>query len=335
MKSKVNFRRYQDGEDRAKFGLSQGPGDLHLSQLLTQMAMGYRPQGIIADQIFPVVRVAKQTDVFAVFSRQEMLTIESTVRAPGTEARKITRSVGTGTYTAKNYALKTELTLEDGINMDAGFQAQLVGGRAAYLLNKLMLDWDVRVSNLVNSTSNVGSSAAPTSSWSGAGAPLTNIWTAIDNVRYTTGYRPNKLTFGPRAWDSFSRDTTVRNLIFGTNNGGGYPSLEQVKNVFQIDMALLSGAFQSTSNEAQAEAISAAWIDNVLVTYVPAAPSIEDPSFGYTFRWSGAGLPELNIETHPWDDKIKAQEFECGFYQDEKITGSTYGFLVNNVNSNH
>lgn len=335
MKPKYTFRRYKDGEDRRKFGLSQGPGDLHLSQLLTQMAMGYQPQGIIADQIFPVVRVIKQIDTYAVFSRQEMLTVESTVRAPGTQARKITRSVGTGTYRAKNYALKTELTVEDGVNMDAAFAAGLVGGRSKFMLNKLYLDWDLRVSNKVNSTSNVGSSAAPSSSWSGAGSPLTNLWTAIDNVRYATGYRPNQLTYGPRAWDSFSRDTTVRNLIFGTNNGGGYPSLEQVKNVFQIDKALLSGAFQSTANEAQAEAISAVWIDNVLVTYCPSAPTMEDPSFGYTFRWSNPELAELQIETHPYDDKIKAQEFETGFYQDEVITGASYGFLVNNVNSNH
>lgn len=335
MKPTYTFRRFKDGEDRAKFGLSQGPGDLHLSQLLTQMAMGYRPQGIIADQIFPVVRVAKQIDTYAIFSRQEMLTQESTTRGPGTEARKITRSVGTGTYRAKNYALKTELTLEDGVNMDAGFTAQIVGGRAMYLLNKLSLDWDVRVSNLVNSTTNVGSSAAPTSSWAGAGTPLTNLWTAIDNVRYATGYRPNVLSFGPRAFDSFSRDTTVRNLIFGVNNGGGYPTLDQIKNVFQIDRALLSGAFQSTSNESQPEAIATVWADNVLATYCPAAPTMEDPSFGYTFRWSQPGLAELQIETHPYDDKIKSQEFETGFYQAEVITGASYGFLVNNVNSNH
>jgi hypothetical protein len=332
---KIHFRRYAPEFERAKFGLSTGPGDLHLSTFLTQMAMGYQPQGIIADSLFPVVRVVRQTDTYAVFSRQEMLTIESTTRGPGTEARKITRSVSSATYRAKNYALKTELTLEDGINADPILMMQLAGGRSAYLLNKLMLDWDVRVSNLVNSTSNVGSSAAPSSSWSLAGNPLGNMWTAIDNVRYSTGYRPNVGAFGPRAWDSFSRDSSVRNIIFGTNNGGGYPSIEQVKNLFQLDKVLLSGAFQSTANEAQAEAIATVWADNVLVAYLPPAPTVEDPSFAYSFRWSAAGLPELNVEVHPYDDKIKSQEFEVGFYQDEKITGSSYGFLINNVNSSH
>lgn len=322
-------------KQKLKFAQSSGPRDLHLTQLLTQMAMGYTPQGIIADQLFPIVRVQKQLDAYAIFSRQEALTVESTVRAPGTEARKLTRSVSSQTYFAKNYALKGEIVMEDRINMDAVYAAQMIGGRATYIMNKLMLDWDLRVGNLVNSTSNVGSSAAPSSSWSGAGAPLTNIWTAIDNVKYRTGYRPNELAFGPKAWDSFSRDTTVRNLIFGVNNGGGYPSIEQVKNVFQIQKALISQSLQNTGNEAQAESISTTWADNVLVAYIAPAPSVDDPSFGYTFRWSQPGLPELNVEVHPFDDKIKSDEVEIGFYQAEIVTASEYGFLVNAVNSSH
>lgn len=318
---------------KLNFAYSTGPGDLHLSQLLTQMAMGYQPQGIIADKIFPIVRVAKQTDAYAVFSRQEALTIESTTRAPGTEARKITRSVTSATYTAKNYALKADLTLEDRVNMDAGFAAQLVGGRAKYVLNKLMLDWDRRVSLLVNSTSNVGSSSNVSSAWNGAGNPLGNIWTAIDNARYRTGYRPNQLVLGTKAWDSLSRDTTVRNLIFGTNNGGGYPTLDAVAKVFGIERAMVGNALYSSSNEAQAEAVAVVYPDNALLAYVPSAPSVDDPSFGYSFRWSQPGLPEMNIEMHPYDEKIKSDEIEAGYYQDEKITGPEYGFLLTAVNS--
>jgi len=320
--------------DKTKFAQSTGAYDLHLAQWLTEMAIGYQPQGIIADSIFPIVRVAKQTDWYPVFSRQEALTIENTARAPGTEARKITRSVTSGSYFAKNYALKTELTLEDRVNMDMGLATELVGGRARYILNKLMLDWDLRVSNLVNSSSNVGSSGTVTSAWNGAGSPLTNLWTAIDNVKYATGYRPNRVVFGARAWDSFRRDVTVRNLIYGVNNGGGYVNLPQVKTVFEVDDMMVGQSFYSSSNESQAEAVSVIWPDNVLVSFTAPNPTREDPSFGYSFRWAG-GVPEMAVEVLPYDPKIKSEEIEAAYYQDEKITGSSYGFLLYNVNSSH
>lgn len=318
---------------KQNFAQSQGLRDLHLAQWLTEMAMGYQPQGIIADKIFPIVRVAKQTDWYPIFSRQEALTIEDTIRAPGTEAKKITRSVSSGSYIAKNYALKTELTMEDRTNMDAGLAMELVGGRARYVINKLMLDWDKRVSNLVNSTSNVGSSATVSSAWNGAGSPLTNLWTALDNVKYATGYRPNKVVFGSKAWDSFRRDTTVRNLIFGVNNGGGYPSMERVQQLFEIDSALVGASFYSSSNESQPESVQVVWPDNVLLSYTAPNPTRDDPSFGYSFRWAGNGLSEMGIELHPFDPKIKAEEIEAGYYQDEKITGASYGFLIRAVNS--
>lgn len=319
--------------NRQKFAQSQGVRDLHLATWLNQMAIGYQPQGIIADQIFPIIRVGKQSDVYPVFSRQEALTIENTDRAPGTAAKKLTRSVSSGTYFAKNYALKTELTVEDRANMDGALAMELVGGRARYLLNKLYLDWDRRVSNLVNSTSNVGSSATVASAWNGAGTPITNLWSALDNVKYATGYRPNRVVLGTRAWDSLRRDVTVRNLLFGVNNGGGYPSLDQVRSIFDIDSVLIGASFFNSGNEAQAESVQVIWPDSALISYTAPNPTRDDPSYGYSFRWTGEGLSELNIKVHPYDDVIQAEEIESGYYQDEKITGKEYSFLIRAVNS--
>ena len=41
----------------------------------------------------------------------------------------------------------------------------------------------------------------------------------------------------------------------------------------------------------------------------------------------------MTVERHPYDSVIKAELIEAGYYQDEKITGSTYGFLLTAVNS--
>ena len=59
----------------------------------------------------------------------------------------------------------------------------------------------------------------------------------------------------------------------------------------------------------------------------------ERPSFGYRFRWVQPGLPNLQVERHPYDSKKKAQDIEVGYYQDEVITGDEYGFLITNVTS--
>ena len=39
--------------------------DFHIDAFLTNFLHGYRPEGMVADQIFPVINVSKQTNVFA------------------------------------------------------------------------------------------------------------------------------------------------------------------------------------------------------------------------------------------------------------------------------
>lgn len=307
--------------------------DLHIDVALSNMAMGYRPEGFIADMIFPVVPVQKQSDMYYVFSRADRLRIESTTRAPGARAKQVTEDIGSGTYYCKNYALSAPAVLEDKVNADPLLLSNLLNGKSTYLLDKLMLDMESRVARMVCSGSNVGSSAAVSSAWNGAGDPLGNINAALDNVRYSNGVRANRIVFGLEAWQSFRRDSNIRNIIFGSNNGGGYPSVQQVKELLEVDEILIGGAFQNTTQENQTESLSTIWKDNVLVYYAPPTPSIERPSFGYSFRWAAAGLPNMQVERHPYDSRTKSEDIEVGYYQDEKLTGASYGFLLKSVNS--
>jgi hypothetical protein len=183
----------------------------------------------------------------------------------------------------------------------------------------------------VTSTSNVGSSAAVSSIWStpeGDGNPVLDINVAIDNVRYATGYRPNRIVFGAKAWDGFRRHKNVRNLIFGTNNGGGYANTQQVKGLFEVDQVNVAGMFKNTAEENITDAISAIWGPSVLVYYAPLSPSRDKPSFMYSYRLSAPGIPNMQVERHPYDTRTKTDDIEVGYYQDEKITGSRFGFLI-------
>ena len=310
--------------------------DLHIDKALTNMALGYRPDGFIADMLFPVVPVQKQSDLYTIFSRADKLRRQTTRRAPGNEARRIEQSVSSDTFFCKNYALKAAVTLEDRENADPILLDGIINGRAELVLDGLYLDWEVRVANQVNSGSNVGSYYATTSGWNviqGDGDPLADIFDDISNVWDSTGKRPNQVVMGKDAWESFRKHKNVRNIINGVNNGGGYVTRQQVANLLEVDRILVGGSFQNTGDEGLAEALETIWKDNVLTYYAPSAPAMDRPSFGYSFRWSKPAIPGLTIERHPYDSKTKSEEVEAGYYQDEKITGAEYGVLRTNVNS--
>jgi len=316
--------------------------DLHIDQHLSNVALQYRPTGMIADVIAPIVPVAKQSDNYIIWDHAQAFMIEEDKRAPGTEANKIERSVASDTYFADNYALKMPLTLEDRENMDAVFIKEMREGRTKYIKSKLMLSWEQRITNLVTSGSNCGSYATVDSDWiehrNAYSDPLGDCWTAIANVQDAHGFRPNACVMGEIAWREFRQHADVIDIIHGNDGSGGkrgvrYASQENFKAIFELDHFAVGQAYYNSAGEGQSASLTALWGDNVLWYYVPSNPSAEEPSFMYSFRWNKPGLPNMIAERHPFDPKTKSEEIELGYYQDEKITDKYLAFLMTHVTS--
>lgn len=305
--------------------------DLYLDLPLSQTVVDYAQANGVAGTIAPVVNVLKQSGAITEFSQADRWRVEDDRRAPNTEAKRISIDVSSSLYFCNNYALQMGVSIEDRNNADPIFAARLIDGRARIITDKLMLNWENRVGLMVTSASNVGSSAAVTSIWNvpeGDGNPVLDLNVAIDNVYYATGYRPNRAVFGPRAWDAFRRHKNVRNLIFGVNNGGGYANTKQVGELLELEMVSVAGVFKNTAEENIARSLSTIWGPSVLLYYAPMNPSVDVPSFMYSYRVAAPGIPNMQVERHPYNSKTKSDDVEVGYYQDELIVGSRFGFLV-------
>lgn len=326
-------------------GTSTGPRELHVDRMLTNLAINYRPQGFIADMIAPIVPVAKQRDTYPIFSRDEAFAINDDKRAPGGLAKIITQSVGSSFYQAENHALAKEVTIEDTVNMDDAFRAVLQTGASNYLQAKLMLNWEKRVLDLAATTASVSSVWVCNSAWyapvaANAGDPYSMIEQMRENHKQRTGNSPNSVIFGWRAWSRFKRNVNIRNLVNGTANGGGPVTRQQAQNLLEVDRFLVSDAFYHTANEGQTgltsiTSFSNALTDAFILYYAPPAPSINDPSWMYSFRWQNPALPTpLTVFRHPYDSKTRSEKIEVDMYQDERITGADYAsFLLTSAAS--
>lgn len=315
----------------------QGRG-IHVDKHLTNVALNYSMQNMfIAPAIFPVVNVPKQSDMIKTYNQGDLWRQERTLRAPGTEANRISFQVSSDSYIAQNYALRADVTVEDRANADAAFVRDLEEGRARFLVDQLMLDWEVRVAALVTNTSNVGTSTAVASAWTDNtnSDPLSDVLTQIDNVQDTTGYRPNRIIFGNDSWRHFSRNDAIIDKVnkTGVTGGGDYASIDQAARLLQVEQVMVGKNYYNTAAEGIAATLTPIWDDDVLVYYAPSSPSIEQPSYGYTFRWTQPGLQNMNVRRLPFDANKQTEGMEIGFYQDEKILSTAFAALVTATNS--
>lgn len=310
---------------------------VYVDKFLTGVAINYRPSGFIGAEIFPVVNVDKQSSIIPTYTQADLFRAENDKRSPGATANQIEIQVGSDSYIAKNYALRMSTTIEDRANAEGAWIAQVEQGRTMTIMDKLMLNWDVRVAATAFNTSNVGTSAAVGSAWTdyNNSDPWGDVLTQIDNVELGTGYRPNKVVFGNEAWKNFSRNDTVIDKIRQTGVAGGGLSAAtgDVEALLQVDKVLVGNAFYNTAEEGITQSIQPIWTDSVLVYYAPERASVDRPSFGYSFRWNKRGIPNMTVERHPYNSLTKSDDIEIGYYQDEKITAAPLGALLTNVTS--
>lgn len=329
-------------------GLSTG-SELHIDIPLTEIAFNYQPQNMIADMIAPVVTVPKQSDGYIIYSRFEKYALEDAERAPGSEAKKIQRSVGSATYLCRNYALGRDVPIEDTANMDDALRAEMDVGASTYLIEKLQLAKEKRVFTLAANSANVSSVFVCNSVWGGngiAGAnqgdPSVMIEQLKEYSRALTGQVFNSILFGYRAWSRFRRNYNMRNLIKGINNGGGYVTRQQAQEILEVDRLLIAQALWHTQNEAAGVGAPLATMslqtpldDSVILYYAPLQASRNDPSWMYQFDWRAPGLPaRYTVMRHPYETRRRVDGIEVTEYADERVTGVDYAFrLLTNVAS--
>ena len=70
------------------------------------------------------------------------------------------------------------------------------------------------------------------------------------------------------------------------------------------------------------------WSTSTVMLYVAPNPGLMEPSHGYTFRWTPAGLPgPLAVERYS-NQRQKTESVEVHMFQDEKVTGTDLGYLI-------
>jgi hypothetical protein len=304
--------------------------ELHVDVPLSQAIMNYRTEGLLGEFIFPVVPVTKQSNMIPYIPLGEFSRSEVALRAPGTEANKVKFSVATMGYFCKNYALKYPLTIEDRENADEIWQVRQNG---AYLITDLLrIQKELRVFNTVNSSTNVSTVFLPKSAWSTGGNPLDALRTALNRVQDTTGFFPNNLVFGRTAWTTIQVNSFLRGLLYP--HGGGLVAKSDLASILGVGNIEVATGYYNSNAEGFSASLATFFDDAVLGFYnAPGSQIGPLPRYSATMRWSIPGIPNMAVEVHPFDSKVKAEEIEVGVYDDEKVLDKSLGFILKGCNS--
>jgi len=298
---------------------------------LSEISIAYRNPVYIADQVFPIVNVEKQSDIYAVYTKADWFRDEAQRRTPGEEVKRVGYNVDTSnTYYAINYAIGKDIPDEVRAGADNVFD--LDREASLYVTDQLQrrreIEWvaDNFITGVWGNTKTGNSDFTYWDTYE-TSDPISDVHDGIEQVLNDTGRVPNTLVMGFQVFNELQDHPDFLDRIKYTQVG--IVTEDLMARVFGVDRVLVARAIKTTTLEQGGTATMAfIWGKNALLLYVPPRPSRLEPAAGYTFVWNPMGGAGPQIINQRRDDAGHTDVVEALGWWDSKIVGSDLGYMM-------
>lgn len=327
-------------------------GDVHVNTLLTDVLIGYQPGGFIADDIFPIVGVDKQTDIYAIYNKSfwardegrpnQATSANKLLRAPGTNAATTGFTVNTSnTYRCDNFAIGVEIPDELVANADAVFDLEMDAARLCDTLIRLRRDRAFVAEFMTTNVWKTDQSVTADFSNYATSTPIEDLRAAIRTVRRQALATPGGrivITMGALVWDRLADHPDLLDRIKYTREAIAGPDLlaSLLTSAMQYPVDVKVGLSVYTDDEEGGTAESSVtytdvWGGNILVTWRPDSPGRLLPSSGYTFVWRPmvGGGQAVQFARRIREDRPRRTIVEVHSYYDQVATLTDTGVFLN------
>ena len=308
--------------------------DVHINRPLTDISVAFiqKAEDFVADRVFPTVPVAKQSDLYFVYDREDWLRSQAQRRAPGTESAGSGWNLSTQSYFAHKYAIHKDVS--DDVRANADQPLRMDQDATEFVTQQCMLIREVTWTENYFTPGVWTNQTTPVTLWDAGGStPIEDIRAEIINRKSGTGFKPNVVVMSPRVWAVLQDhpDFVSRVNAGQTPGGPATVNLSHLAAVLEIDEAMVAWGVQNTAQEGAVEATDFIAGDHLLLAYRAPSPSILQPSAGYTFAWTGllgAGAFGNRIKRFRMEP-IESDRIECELAFDTVIVGDELAHFFN------
>lgn len=260
---------------------------IHRDRALENVSVAYQMGNFIADAASPMIKVQHETDLFYVYSRDNMR-IPETLRANGAESNRSDWALSTGTYRLLEHAQQQIITDRDRANADAAIKLDV--DTTQFLTGIIQGRRELDLATFVGTVGNWATVASLTSTlqWDD-NTSLSNPITVVDSVTAVvireSGLVPNTLIINEPTFRGAKEHTSTVDRI-------KYTSAESITegilaSLFNVKEVLVGRASRITSDEGLAETTGFMWTDLALLFYKETSPSLKKVGTLHTL-WSNA-----------------------------------------------
>lgn len=300
--------------------------DLHVDALLSGLAIEYsnQPSEYIADKVFPVVPVVKESDKYATYTKTNRIRVPDALRAPKTESKEVGWDVGTSSYAVEEYALHVLISDRERENADPPFNLDLDGTQV--VTDLLMNAKEDRIATLLTTTGTYATGHSETTAtadqWNDDESdPIGDFNDAHAIVKGDALRMANTAILGWQVYNKLKRHPQVLHRMGNANLG--VVTADVLALLFDVKSILIGGAQKLTSNPGQTTVTTGyLWGKSAILAYLdPTIRTTKGLTLGYQPSTQGMITSRFRV------DSKKSDKIEVSHIADEVVASNVAGYL--------
>lgn len=315
------------------------PRDVHIDAALSNLSVAYiqDASNFIADKVFPIVNVQKQSDKYFKYEKGAFFRDEAKRRAPATESAGSGFGLGTDTYFCDKWALHKDVDDDTVANSDPAIDPY--GDATNFVANSLLirrerLFADAYMKTGVWGTDETGGTNFAQWDDEATSDPADDAKRVRISMLSKTGYAPNTMTVGYEVYEALKKHPLIMEKF--RYSGKESITTDMLARYFEVERFLVAQSVYTSSAEGVADAsLTMAFIHgkNVLFSFAPRVPSLMMPAAGYIFGWAGlTGVNNAGIATSRFRmQQLKADRVETEMAVDMKLVAADMGYFLTTV----
>ena len=269
----------------------------HIDRAMTNISVAYMQddKNFIADKVFPIIPVKRQSDVYYQYSRADFMRDEARERGAATESVGSDYGVeAQDPYFCKKHAFHTDLTPEERANYDEPLDADK--DATDFVTQKMLLRREMAWASKFFKTGVWGTeftgnaTADPATNklayWNlPTSTPIEDVTNAGIEMASGTAFKPNTLVLSPYAFNALKNHEDILDRIKYTQKG--IVTADLLATLFEVENVYVAWGVANTAAKGATEATSFIMGKHALLCYSNPAPALRKPSAGYIFAWTG------------------------------------------------
>ena len=267
----------------------------HVDRALTNISVSYLQdaKAFIADKVFPIIPVKRQSDIFYTYSKADFMRDEAQVRGAASESAGGDYGVeASDPYYCRKHSFHKDVTPEERVNYDEPLDADK--DATDFVTQKMLIRREMQwASNFFKAgvwgTDITGAEAAgegQTIKWDLATSnPIKDVTDAAVKMASETGYKPNTLVLSPYAFYALKNHEDILDRIKYTQKG--IVTEDLLATLFEVDRVFVAWSVVNSAAKGADANVDFIYGKHALLCYSAPRPALRTPSAGYVFAWTG------------------------------------------------